>query len=87
MSFSTSRSRVDYGLPRAEVRRANKLKGPDVAMKSASLMTRPTLESIYQATEAMVPALRERLSDIDYVDLRFDERLYVRPAKALHAKK
>ena len=33
------------------------------------------------------PALRERLSDIDYVDLRFDERLYVRPAKALHAKK
>ena len=35
----------------------------------------------------LAPALRERLSDIDYVDLRFDERLYVRPAKALHAKK
>jgi len=27
------------------------------------------------------PALRERVPDIDYVDLRFDERLYVRPAK------
>ena len=35
----------------------------------------------------LAPALRARLSDIDYVDLRFDERLYVRPAKALHAKK
>lgn len=28
------------------------------------------------------PALRERLEGIDYVDLRFDERLYVRPVKA-----
>ena len=35
----------------------------------------------------LAPALRERLSDIDYVDLRFDERLYVRPTKTLHAKK
>jgi len=31
------------------------------------------------------PALRERLANIDYVDLRFDERLYVRPVKALPA--
>ena len=28
------------------------------------------------------PALRERVEEIDYVDLRFDERLYVRPVKA-----
>jgi cell division protein FtsQ len=28
----------------------------------------------------MAPALRERVSAIDYVDLRFDERMYVRPA-------
>jgi cell division septal protein FtsQ len=35
----------------------------------------------------LAPAMRERLSDIDYVDLRFDERLYVRPTKTLHAKK
>lgn len=28
----------------------------------------------------LAPALRERVMDIDYVDLRFDERLYVRPA-------
>jgi hypothetical protein len=25
------------------------------------------------------PTLRERVAEIDYVDLRFDERLYVRP--------
>jgi cell division septal protein FtsQ len=31
------------------------------------------------------PTLRERLAGIDYVDLRFDERLYVRPVKALPA--
>jgi cell division protein FtsQ len=28
----------------------------------------------------LAPALRERLAAIDYVDLRFDERVYVRPA-------
>jgi len=27
----------------------------------------------------LVPALRERVPSIDYVDLRFDERVYVRP--------
>ena len=27
----------------------------------------------------LMPALRERVPDIDYVDLRFDERVYVRP--------
>ena len=30
----------------------------------------------------LAPALRERVAAIDYVDLRFDERLYVRPVKA-----
>jgi cell division protein FtsQ len=29
----------------------------------------------------LAPALRERVSAVDYVDLRFDERLYVRPVK------
>jgi cell division protein FtsQ len=28
------------------------------------------------------PALRERVADIDYVDLRFGDRLYVRPARS-----
>ena len=38
--------------------------------------------------EPGAPALHERLEAIDYVDLRFDERLYVRPPKALaRAKK
>ena len=27
----------------------------------------------------LAPALRERVADIDYVDLRFDDRIYVRP--------
>jgi cell division protein FtsQ len=27
----------------------------------------------------LVPALRERVAEIDYVDMRFDERVYVRP--------
>jgi cell division protein FtsQ len=35
----------------------------------------------------LAPALHERLDGIDYVDLRFDERMYVRPPKAAHAKK
>ena len=35
----------------------------------------------------LAPALRERLSGIDYVDLRFDERVYVRPPKTAQAKK
>ena len=32
-----------------------------------------------QAYLDLMPALRERVPDIDYVDLRFDERVYVRP--------
>jgi cell division septal protein FtsQ len=32
-----------------------------------------------QAYLDLAPALRERVAEIDYVDLRFDERLYVRP--------
>lgn len=35
----------------------------------------------------LAPALRERVQAIDYVDLRFDERLYVRPAKSPAAAK
>jgi cell division septal protein FtsQ len=27
----------------------------------------------------LLPAIQERIADIDYVDLRFDERVYVRP--------
>lgn len=33
-----------------------------------------------QAYIELAPALRARVPDIDYVDLRFDERVYVRPA-------
>lgn len=35
----------------------------------------------------LAPALRERVADIDYVDLRFDDRIYVRPTgRKLEAK-
>jgi cell division protein FtsQ len=30
----------------------------------------------------LMPALRDRVPDIDYVDLRFDERVYVRPQRS-----
>ncbi len=35
-----------------------------------------------QAYVELAPALRERVPEIDYVDLRFDERVYLRPAGA-----
>jgi cell division protein FtsQ len=34
----------------------------------------------------LAPALRERVAEIDYVDLRFDDRLYVRPIVGLKTK-
>jgi cell division protein FtsQ len=37
----------------------------------------PRLESYLQ----LASALRERVADIDYVDLRFDERIFVRPVQ------
>src|SRR5262249_53087785 len=38
----------------------------------------PRLESY----EELASTLKERVPDIDYVDLRFDDRIYVRPASA-----
>lgn len=35
-----------------------------------------------QSYADVAPALRERVQDIDYVDLRFEDRLYVRPVAA-----
>ena len=39
----------------------------------------------------LAPTLRDRVADIDYVDLRFDDRIYVRPAgkpvRAIDTKK
>jgi cell division protein FtsQ len=40
-----------------------------------------------QAYLELAPALRERVADIDYVDLRFDDRIYVRPTKTAGAVK
>jgi cell division protein FtsQ len=35
----------------------------------------------------LAPTLRDRVADIDYVDLRFDDRIYVRPTKDVRRKK
>jgi cell division protein FtsQ len=35
----------------------------------------------------LADALRERVADIDYVDLRFDDRIYVRPAAGQSARR
>jgi cell division protein FtsQ len=35
-----------------------------------------------RAYQELAPALRERVAAIDYVDLRFDERVFVRPVRA-----
>jgi cell division protein FtsQ len=43
----------------------------------------PRLESYL----GLAAALRERVADIDWVDLRFDDRIYVRPAAAAKGKK
>jgi cell division septal protein FtsQ len=34
-----------------------------------------------QSYHELAPALREQVPAIDYVDLRFDERVYVRPSR------
>jgi cell division protein FtsQ len=40
-----------------------------------------------QAYLDLAPTLRERVADIDYVDLRFDDRIYVRPSKPAKKRK
>jgi cell division septal protein FtsQ len=37
----------------------------------------PRLQTYLQ----LAPALRQRVAAIDYVDLRFDDRIYVKPAR------
>jgi cell division septal protein FtsQ len=39
-----------------------------------------------QAYHDLAPALREQVPMIDYVDLRFDERVYVRPARGRQSR-
>jgi cell division protein FtsQ len=34
----------------------------------------------------LAPTLRERVTEIDYIDMRFDDRIYVRPTKAGKSK-
>jgi len=53
------------------------LSGDPVVLQLGEDQFLPRLESYIQ----LAAALRERVESIDYVDLRFDDRIYVRPAK------
>lgn len=53
-----------------------------VTLKGDTAMVRVGEDQFAERLQSYVdlsPALRERVPDIDYVDLRFDERVYVRP--------
>ena len=52
-------------------------------LKGDTAMVRVGAEQFAERLQSyldLAPVLRERISAIDYVDLRFDERVYVRPA-------
>lgn len=54
-----------------------------VLLKGDTALLRVGAERFAERLQAYVdlePALRERVPEIDYVDLRFDERVYVKPA-------
>ena len=56
-----------------------------VTLKGDTAMVRVGDDRFVERLQSYVdlsPALRERVPDIDYVDLRFDERVYVRPQGA-----
>jgi cell division protein FtsQ len=55
-----------------------------VLMKDDTALVRLGEDDFLQRIQSyldLAPALRERVAGIDYVDMRFDERLYVRPAE------
>jgi cell division septal protein FtsQ len=53
-----------------------------VILKGDTAMVRIGVDQFAERLQSYIdlsPALREKVPDIDYVDLRFDERVYVRP--------
>ena len=58
-------------------------RGGDPERRSGGDLTSATIGSCRgsQSYLELASALRERVPDIDYVDLRFDDRIYVRPAQ------
>ncbi|MEO8260186.1 MAG: FtsQ-type POTRA domain-containing protein [Acidobacteriota bacterium] len=54
------------------------LTGDGAALRLGDQQFLPRLQSYLE----LAPTLRDRVSDIDYVDLRFDGRIYVRPVDA-----
>lgn len=82
---------IDATAPNVEIaRRISQIDVSDVRDAVVLLDTDPALlhlgdDRFLERLEAyldLAPALRERFAEIDYVDLRFDERVYVRPAAA-----
>jgi cell division protein FtsQ len=58
------------------------LEGDTVALRVGNEQFLERLQSYFD----LAPALRERVQNIDYVDLRFDERVYVRPTSGAGGK-
>lgn len=58
------------------------LEGDTVAVRVGNEQFLERLQSYFD----LAPALRERVQNIDYVDLRFDERVYVRPTSGAGGK-
>jgi cell division protein FtsQ len=61
-----------------------------VILKSDSTLVRVGDERFAERIQSYVdlaPALRERVPEIDYVDLRFDERVYVKPVGSARVQK
>ena len=61
-----------------------------VILKDDTAMVRVGDERFVDRLQAyldLAPALRERVPEIDYVDLRFDERVYVRPQASTRRSK
>lgn len=59
------------------------LKGDPAVIHLGDDQFLPRLQSYLELSST----LRERVPDIDYVDLRFDDRIYVRPAVSLEARR
>ncbi len=81
LSTSPAGSGTTTDAARAELA-AHVIAGDSAVIRLGEDRFLPRIESYLQ----VAAALRERVSDIDYVDLRFDDRIYVRPVKAKAAR-
>ena len=80
MASLTPKPEIAQRLSQIDVRDAHNarviLNGDPAVIQLGDQQFLPRLQSYLE----VAPALRDRVADIDYVDLRFDSRVYVRPA-------